>query len=188
MYTLDAWDANSCNVITTIDVGLAPVPSVALGPDTTICYFDSIVIGTAAPGDTYLWSTTATTPTIAVYGSAGPATYYVTVTNGAGCSSSDTIQIAVNPCEGAVNNVVQGSGLSVYPNPAADRLYISDMANHGLQHISICNAYGAKVYEELLDMHSTADEIDVAHFAPGIYAVQVMSNDAVLTEKLVITR
>jgi hypothetical protein len=65
-------------------------PSVFLGKDTSICQGASLLLDAGNPGDTYLWSTAATTRTILVNGS---GTYAVTVTNNAGCTGTDSITV-----------------------------------------------------------------------------------------------
>ena len=69
-------------------------PSVNLGADLTICEESNYILDAANPGATYLWSTGATTQTIAV-NVAG--TYTVTVTTAAGCDQTDAIIITTNP-------------------------------------------------------------------------------------------
>lgn len=69
-------------------------PSVNLGADLTICEESNYILDAGNAGATYLWSTGATTQTIAV-NVAG--TYTVTVTTAAGCDQTDAIVITTNP-------------------------------------------------------------------------------------------
>ena len=69
-------------------------PSVNLGADLTICEESNYILDAGNAGATYLWSTGATTQTIAV-NTAG--TYTVTVTTAAGCDQTDAILITTNP-------------------------------------------------------------------------------------------
>lgn len=64
-----------------------------LGPDIAICEGNSVTLDAQNPGSTYLWSTGATTQTIAVSDS---GTYFVKVTNTKG-SATDTIHISYHP-------------------------------------------------------------------------------------------
>lgn len=68
--------------------------SVNLGRDTAFCSGSSISLNAGNAGATYLWSTGATTQSIAVNTS---GTYTVAVTTPAGCVGRDTIQVTVNP-------------------------------------------------------------------------------------------
>ena len=69
-------------------------PSVNLGADLTICAGSNYILDAGNAGATYLWSTGATTQTIAV-NTAG--TYMVTVTTASGCDQTDAIVITTNP-------------------------------------------------------------------------------------------
>lgn len=68
-------------------------PIVDLGPDTSICYGDEILLDAGNPGCTYLWSNGETTQTIEV---STEGNYAVTVTN-AGGSDSDDINVFFTP-------------------------------------------------------------------------------------------
>jgi hypothetical protein len=69
-------------------------PPVYLGNDTTITCGQQLLLNAGNTGNTYLWSTGATTQTITV--NTG-GTYIVTVTNPfSGCNSSDTLKVTIN--------------------------------------------------------------------------------------------
>lgn len=64
---------------------------VYLGPDISICTGDSAVLDADfVSGDSYLWSTGATSQTIAV---STPGVYWVEVSNNSFCTTSDTIEV-----------------------------------------------------------------------------------------------
>ncbi len=91
-----------CRDSALVAIAVHPYPAVNLGNDTLICGTASITLQDLDPvyaSDTYLWSTTATTSTISVSTS---GTYWLKVTN-AGCTKSDTIDVAIVPL---VNPVV----------------------------------------------------------------------------------
>ena len=81
----------SCISADSINILIVPTPSVSLGPDTSICLGQSLSFDAGNSGDTYLWSTGATTQTINV-DSAG--TYWVRVNNG-NCKSLDTTTLTI---------------------------------------------------------------------------------------------
>ena len=97
---------------------LTPAPTQA----TTLCIGDSIKIGTKPSYTTYTWNTGATTDSIWIK-TAGK--YYVNVTNRAGCSSADTVNISTAPTPKINFNYtipscksIQLAGASTYePNP-----------------------------------------------------------------------
>ncbi len=86
-------DGNGCVAQDAIDVSYATPQPIELGPDAVICDGSTLVLDASAPGATYLWSTGATQPSIAIN---DPGSYSVTVTQGT-CTSSDIINVAVTP-------------------------------------------------------------------------------------------
>ncbi|RQO32251.1 hypothetical protein DBR32_01175 [Taibaiella sp. KBW10] len=87
-------NTSGCFYSDTINVAVSPIPTVFLGNDTAICAGSNITLNAANSGSSYLWSTGATTQTIAAT-TAG--SYWVRVTNAAGCQKRDTIQLTLNP-------------------------------------------------------------------------------------------
>ncbi|HKR03846.1 MAG TPA: choice-of-anchor L domain-containing protein [Bacteroidia bacterium] len=81
-----------CQGSDTIVVNISLV-SANLGNDTTICTGQSVVLGNTLAGNSFLWSTGATTSTISVSNS---GTYTVTVTDG-GCMGTDSINVIITP-------------------------------------------------------------------------------------------
>ncbi|MEZ4826987.1 MAG: PKD domain-containing protein [Bacteroidia bacterium] len=95
VYTAVVTDSFGCVSIDSIAITVDFVPVVDLGPDTTICIGESIVLdaGAANPGTTYLWNFgNATSQTILV---TAPGTYIVNLTTIAQCTTSDTMSLSV---------------------------------------------------------------------------------------------
>jgi PKD repeat protein len=90
-YHVVVTDANGCSGTDTVDVVINPLPVVNLGPDLGQCG-TSATLNAQNPGLSYLWNTSATTQTITVTNN---GTYWVNVTDGIGCSKSDTIVVAL---------------------------------------------------------------------------------------------
>ncbi len=85
-------------------VNVNEAPLVNLGVDQVICSGNSIVLDAENSGNTFLWSTGATTQTITV-NSAG--SYSVLVSNAAGCFAIDTIDVTVSLAANADFTFVQ---------------------------------------------------------------------------------
>ncbi len=83
---------NNCTYSDTITVNFVPYPNVDLGPDLLTC--SVVTLDAGNPGSTYLWNTGATTQTIEVSSSGW---YWVTVTNDAGCATTDSIYVLFSP-------------------------------------------------------------------------------------------
>lgn len=98
-----------CSDADTIVASINPLPNPYLGPDTSICSGDLLVLD---PPDTlmipsYVWSTSQTTPSITV---SAPGTYWLYMEDFTGCGAGDTIIIGSNPLVGANFNHTLISG------------------------------------------------------------------------------
>jgi len=98
-YTFTVTNSDGCTSAassTSAIINAQPVtPTIDISGSTPICEGQSAVI-TATGGGNYLWNTGDVSATINETPSTS-TTYSVTVTNAAGCSASDDIQIVVNP-------------------------------------------------------------------------------------------
>ncbi|MEO8067812.1 MAG: gliding motility-associated C-terminal domain-containing protein [Flavobacteriales bacterium] len=81
----------NCSFTDTIDVTVATTLSANLGNDTTLCTGQSLLLSTALPGGTYLWSDGTTNATLNVNAT---GTYWVSAQAG-GCTYADTIDVNV---------------------------------------------------------------------------------------------
>lgn len=101
-----------------------PAPMINLGADTSFCAgLATLNLDAGNPGNTYLWSSGATTQT---YSTSSIGTYYVSVTDANGCVGSDTIHVlsAVVPisllpdtmdlCNGSATSLNAGNAGSTY--------------------------------------------------------------------------
>lgn len=84
-----------------ITVTVKPTPIVNLGPDTVVCQGDNLLLiayqgGAHIAGTQYLWHNGNTTP---FFTPTQSGTYWVSATLN-GCSTSDTIQVILNPVPG----------------------------------------------------------------------------------------
>jgi gliding motility-associated-like protein len=91
-YQLTVFDANSCKISDSITIVGLPSPTVNLGPDDSVCPGDSLLLHAGNVGATFLWNTGQTTDSV---WQANPGSYWVQVTDGNGCSASDTILLGL---------------------------------------------------------------------------------------------
>lgn len=82
-----------CLFTSSLNLTVTALPAVNLGPDTTICPGDSILLDALNAGASYGWNNGANTQTIIA---AGSGDYSVVVTN-QGCSSEDTLRLSLIP-------------------------------------------------------------------------------------------
>ncbi|MFH1320281.1 MAG: CUB domain-containing protein [Bacteroidota bacterium] len=94
-YTVTVTDVDGCTDSATVTVTVYPLPTVSITGNTTICE-GSLTALTATGGVSYLWSTGATTGTITV-NPVSTTSYDVTVTDGNGCTNTETVSVIVNP-------------------------------------------------------------------------------------------
>jgi PKD repeat protein len=92
-YSVTVTDQNNCSGSSSVSITINKGTPVSLGPDKVACASTGVLLN-AGVASSYLWNTGATTSTLQV-----PATgyYWVRISNGAGCSSSDTIHVTLNP-------------------------------------------------------------------------------------------
>ena len=88
-------DANGCSFSDTIRLTALPTPRFYLGNDTSLCMGQSLLISAPdSPSYSYQWQDNSNGHT---YLASANGLYSVKVTNAYGCSSSDTIKLALRP-------------------------------------------------------------------------------------------
>ena len=92
-YAITATDDNGCTATNEVTVTVLDLPIVNAGANATICYGDSIEL-TATGGIEYSWSNNETGNSIVVTPVIN-CTYYVTVTDEAGCVASDSVTVTL---------------------------------------------------------------------------------------------
>lgn len=91
IYYITAADTLGCPHVDSIEVTTVDAPSINLGNDTFYCSDESIVIGIpSSPNQRYEWSIGDTTSMIRV---STADSYTLTITNDAGCQSTDSIDV-----------------------------------------------------------------------------------------------
>jgi hypothetical protein len=89
-YSVTVSNSLGCQTVDQTTITMGSSPTVALGPDQLLCGGQTATLDAGNPGATYLWSSGANTQTIMV---SNAGTYFVSVTNSAGCVGTDTITI-----------------------------------------------------------------------------------------------
>ncbi len=94
-YTVTATNSNGCSASVSQVVTVNPSPTPSISGTNSICSGDSTTL-TASGGNSYVWSTGATTASITV-SPTQTTTYSVTATGSNGCTANATITVTVNP-------------------------------------------------------------------------------------------
>ena len=93
-YYVSVTNSNGCVGSDTMNItGFSSTLSIGLGNDTSICAGSSLTLNANNSGSTFLWSNGSSAQTLVV-NAAGQ--YYVDVTDGSGCTGSDSITVSVN--------------------------------------------------------------------------------------------
>jgi len=95
--------------------------------------------------------------------------------------NSDTVSVRVYT---GINNIDKGS-ISIYPNPASDRVTIS--ANSNINSIEVLNYLGQVVYTNAA-VNNKKIQVTVAGFEEGVYFVKVTTAEGIRTSKITVTR
>lgn len=122
-YSVTVTDVNGCLGSDTMVLANFPQPIVSIGPDTAVCFGDSLVLNATAGFTTYLWSNGQTTSN---NNAVSPSTFDVTVTDAQGCQASDTMIFSWHPnlvpnlgpdivtCTGGTSTLDAGAGYTAY--------------------------------------------------------------------------
>lgn len=165
------------------------IPVVNLPNDTSICTTQFISLNAGGAGLTsYLWSTNATTSNIIASSSTNAnLSYSVIVTNQAGCTASDTINISFIICSG-IDDEGQEIEMSIFPNPCSDfiQLQWSDPIKNELNFL-LMDVQGKVVMNEKISSQQV--QFSVTEFTNGMYQYRLMDEKVVkATGKLMIQR
>jgi len=121
-YSVMVTTTDGCSATFDAEVTLLPEVFIDLGPDTTLCADQALILDGGVPGLTYAWSTGATTQQLAVNNS---GLYSVQATNGA-CIGSDAIAVIINP----LPQDVLADGISCVDQPV-----VLDAGNAGCSYL-----------------------------------------------------
>ena len=108
--TLEVSDGIGCRVRDSMYLEVSPVPYVDLGPDTSLCGDESLVLDAGTDGTFYTWSTGDNSRTITVY--KGYQEIWAEVENEYGCSSRD--EILIDDC--GIDDFFEGIPTAITPN------------------------------------------------------------------------
>lgn len=166
------------------DVTIHDLPNLDLGPDTL---FKSVpyVLQSGIGNVTYQWNTGSTAASITV---SQHGTYWLTVTDGNGCSASDTIVIWWPT--GVVDHSDGSSTITVYPNPASSEVYVTiETKQPETFTIELLSTQGAVLKQiETPKATSGIHKFGVGQLAPGLYFIRVTAGNKSSIVKLIVRR
>ncbi|MCC6372185.1 MAG: T9SS type A sorting domain-containing protein [Bacteroidia bacterium] len=173
----------NCPSNSTVQVVVNPNPTITtVSSRTVICKNESATIS-ASGANTYSWSTSASGPSVTVTSSlVTNLNIVVTGSNTQGCTSSATVTIKVNGCNGLADNETK-SDILVYPNPNNGAFVIQ--SNTAME-LMIVNELGQTVSNLSLNENNQFS-ISVPALASGIYFLR-SADGAGFAKKIVVEK
>ncbi|MDO8999773.1 MAG: T9SS type A sorting domain-containing protein [Bacteroidota bacterium] len=172
-YSVVGASATGCTGTALQTVSVNPSPSVSAVSSTSLLCVGQTASLTASGASSYTWNTAATTTIIAVSPSV-TTIYTVTGTNALGCTANYTISQAVSVCSGLTSNQNTTSSLRSYPNPT-NGLFTIETANGATKTIIVSDITGRVIMDNT--SNSETVNLNISHFANGIYYIKVQSDN-----------
>jgi hypothetical protein len=172
-YSVDGTNTNGCVVTSSINVFVSELELTALVTNENVGSDGEIDLTTIGGAGTYsfTWSNGSTTEDI---NGLAAATYTVSVNDG-GCVS-DTSFTILNVAGLSENQMIE---VTAYPNPSEGVFTLEMDGEYSFQVINV----NGKILLDGSTVNSTT--IDLTNYSNGIYFVQLVSNDAKATVKLI---
>ena len=95
----------------------------------------------------------------------------------------DNVKIVATDTTGVSVEEQHLNDVKIYPNPVKDRLYIE--SNSTIHYLSLIAANGVML--ENKKQEGTVMELDLAGYAKGVYVLRLVTDDGVITKKVVLS-
>jgi hypothetical protein len=93
-----------------------------------------------------------------------------------------------SPAPTVINEYAMTASATIYPNPASDNIKIKFENIEGNTQVRIVNAIGVCVLDQIVNVTKEDVNIILPELTSGIYFVNIISDKAVLTRKLIINK
>jgi hypothetical protein len=100
--------------------------------------------------------------------------------NAPGCNSPEEVEEA---CLTTIEEIKNGNGITIIPNPSNDKITISSSAITGDTQLSIFNVNGEKVIERQIQEPET--QLEISALTRGVYFVRMQNQKMVEVGKMV---
>ncbi len=171
-------DTNGCSTSGGVQVEQYKTPAVNLGADTVLCQGDELQLNAGTGYVSYHWSTGASTQTVNV---TTIGTYSVMVEDTNGCTSMDTITIAI--CAG-IAELSENITIQLFPNPVSEELNVvmtSSSGNKGIDKVEVFNSIGELISSKMV-MGEKSANISFLNKSEGVYTIRVFSREHVISQ------
>ena len=177
-YSVTVTDSNSNQSIALITIEVIDNPIVELGQNITSP--TPITLDAGSGHTTYLWSTGYDQQFLVVYAT---GEYSVTVSNSYGCETSDSITVTI---ANSINGIDANSFVSIYPNPAHDKVFIELSEGYIDLKITLSDITGKTLSINTIQSNSNKYELNIADLASGTYLIQLKNSEILLVKKLIV--
>jgi ligand-binding sensor domain-containing protein len=160
---------------------LNPVVDIAM--DSYGRIWTAIYVGYLAVGGVAMWDGNQWIDFDVTDGLVGPNVKELVI------DSQDNIWVATSTGVSKISAIpsavsaIKNNGFDLFPNPSNDKIYITN-ENQKIQQLKIYNNLGALVYEN--NSNQLHYSIDLSPFSKGLYYVNALSFDAILTKKIMV--
>ncbi|MEJ2593686.1 MAG: T9SS type A sorting domain-containing protein [bacterium] len=184
-------DCGEGNASMALEVTVDAVPEPEIEGNDQVCNNSTEVYSTAEiDGATYTWDISGGeisdgqgTNSISVdWEEPGDGYVSLAMETEAGCSgNSEDFYVLIDDCTG-IGGFSSASEIYVHPNPAKDKLYIN--AKSGIREVRFTDLRGNILLETMPAAVST--QINTSSLNPGIYVVQIVTENDIIIRKVII--
>ncbi|MBS0010780.1 MAG: beta-propeller fold lactonase family protein [Bacteroidales bacterium] len=171
----EGWDTTTVNFY--------PTPIIDLGPDTTVCLKDTVILYSNisdVENYEYFWNDSSTvfykTVLCSDYG-IGEHLFILMVTNQFGCSSTDSIKINITEASSIKEGAT--SIANIYPNPSSGEITVEPFDNYL---ISLYDCSGKIIFK---DQRIVDNTINIKYLPKGIYFLKIVKSRKYQIHKII---
>jgi hypothetical protein len=158
-------------------------PQLNLGADTTICVGHTITLDAGTNWSSVLWSDNSNSTTLDVDTS---GVFFATVTDSVGCTTTDTVVVALDPCLGLSENSID-EVWEIYPNPTTGVAFISSkQLDNTILSVEVFDVEG-RLLKHIKGKGTASLAIDLESLSNGWYIISIHSSDSAIRKRLLIT-
>jgi hypothetical protein len=185
-YSVQVTLVTGCSDTDTVQVTVNPVPTVDLGPDSTLCAGQTLALNAGNPGAIYAWSNGATTQSISVD---TENLYAVTVTNAFACTATDDVLVEVEICSGTKESD-WAAGMQIFPNPTTGLVIVNlSTVNAAEVCVEVLNALGQVTQTHNFGKVSgLSNTLDLSSLAQGAYFLRVTVDGEKAVRRVMVQR
>lgn len=179
-YTVTGQNGSCGSAALVATVNVNPLPVINLSASSgTICTGQQVSISASGAG-TYTWQPLNVSAVTVTDSPVSTQMYVCNGTNGNGCVGSSSLTVVVFTCAGVTTNASMQQALSVFPNPANDKIIVKFETERAIQgRLKLFDVNGKLVMEQTVSFskQKAGQELDICTLANGIYTLEFYSGN-----------